>query len=255
MTVRISGKFVFFAFSMVSTAFAIACGSTAKEKAASSSDKVIWSDAADAWVMEPTACPEGWEYDYVTNSCHHAANNGVDAGNDGIYSCTGATSGPYGHTINWDVPTPGTVCVAEPQQPGSTACCWSDPNASGDAGTPDFSGEDAQDCIEQLCGDQYDPDAGTALDSGTTWPTGYLDCESQTGCLSCCQACCDHNADDIPDYWGDAAVDDREEYRQQCYASCQSSFDSGTTPPPPSPSASTSSSSYPPPPSPSSSSR
>src|SRR5262245_21360219 len=57
-------------------------------------------------------------YNCIDNSCHHGANGGVDQGNDGILSCSGTTSGPFGHTVNWDVPEDGTVCLAEPQRPG-----------------------------------------------------------------------------------------------------------------------------------------
>lgn len=182
------------------------------------------------WIMEDAGycC-----YDYVTNSCHHAANCGVAAGNDGIVSCTGATGGPYGHTFNWDRPdptNPSLVCFAEPQLPGSPACCCTDPNTSG---PPNLSTPCAQACVDKLC--PKSPDGGTVRNDAAvamdgSWDVAYLDCAGNTKDLASCEACCDKNANDIPDWWGDAAKRDREEYRASCKAACRGRFgDSGTT--------------------------
>src|SRR4051812_1931427 len=123
---HLATKIIAFSLATCSVAFAVACGSNKTgEVSAEATSKVIWDAAADSWVVEPNGCGPGWVYDYISNSCHHAANNGVDAGNDGIYSCTGVDAGPYGHTINWAIPEDGTVCLSEPQRPGSAACCWS----------------------------------------------------------------------------------------------------------------------------------
>jgi hypothetical protein len=225
---------IIFVFTTSTVAFAIACGSTASsESSGEASSPVIWSDAQDRWVMEPTACPAGWTYSYIDNSCHHAANNGVDAGNDGIFSCRGVTSGPYGHTINWDIPADGTVCLAEPQLPNSPACCWDDPSAhAGGSAVPPFSSPEAQACVAKLCGTQYIDGGGTALDAGETWPVAYLDCAGNNSTVAACKACCDTNADQIPSEWGDAAINDRENYRAACKAACAGGR---PTPPPPGP--------------------
>jgi hypothetical protein len=178
------------------------------------------------WIMEDAGycC-----YDYITNSCHHAANCGVAAGNDGIISCTGATGGPYGHTVNWDRPDPSNprlVCAAEPQRPGSPACCWTDNNASG---PPDLNSPGAQACVAQLCGSQYTDGGAVAFDGG--WDVTYLDCAGNSKDGASCERCCDANADAIPGYWGDAAVEDRENYRKACKQRCKDRF--GAPPPAP----------------------
>lgn len=157
-------------------------------------------------------------YNYLTNSCHQAANCGVNAGNDGIISCTGATSGPYGHTVVWDRPDstrPGHICIAEPQLAGSQACCFDQANTSG---TPNLSSAAAQACIKQLCDKQYKDGGAVAMDGG--WDTGYLDCAQRNSTRASCEACCDTNANAIPASWGDAAVNDRENYRRTCKQSC-----------------------------------
>lgn len=231
-----TGRIFTFVLSTAGVAGAIACGSTAAERSSEVSDKVVWSDAQDRYVMEPSACPAGWTYDYITNSCHHAANNGVDAGNDGVFSCTGASNGPYGHTVNWDIPTNGTVCLAEPQSPNSAACCWSDPSATVGGGAPGFGSAAAQACVKKMCGDQYIDGGGSALDAGATWPVEYLDCSGNNpGNLAACESCCDTNANQIPGTWGDAAIDDRENYRSSCKAACKGGQPTPAPPGPPAP--------------------
>jgi len=168
--------------------------------------------------MEPDIW--GCEYNFLEPSCHHAANIGVEGGNEGIVSCTGAKSGPYGHTVVYDRPIDGLVCIGEPQSPGSTACCF---NQSVQDGPPDLSGPEAQECLEEMCGDQYDPkNPPCALPPGEEWPTDYLHCsELHPDDQGACEECCNHNADEIPDYWGPDAVEDRENYRAECLAQCR----------------------------------
>ena len=208
---------------IIGAAIIIGCGSQDGEEVGESADKVVRKDGGgDAWFVEPTTCAAGWTYDYVTNSCHHAANNGVDAGNAGIFSCRGATSGPYGHTVNWDVP-----------QGAGSACCSPSRNvlarkrvagripAPFSGGTPSFQ-LPGRACVAEKRSAALGagPTEVNALDAGTIWNVTYLDCKGTTNTQAACNACCDTNANQIPDSWGAGAIANRENYRTQCKASC-----------------------------------
>lgn len=182
----------------------------------------------------------GWgpDYDLCFQNCHHAANAGVDAGNDGIVSCNGTPNGALdGHTINWsevDCPDdtcpegqcapPSCYCLAEPQQPGSEACCW---EQSGGGGI-DLGDEEGAKCALKLCGEDATP---VALPAGEKWDlrfTSITGCSelnpTRENCLTCCQAVNDiYNAMDLCALIGSVpnCVESIEELDRGCRAACQ----------------------------------
>ncbi len=239
-------------------------GCTTRDRIASSRHAVVecpdgGDDGGKRWCVEPNTWDGG--YDYVINSCHHAANGGVAAGNDGIVSCHGYEGGPFGHSINWDEPEKGTICLAEPLRPGSgparyescsdsetrehctsvVGCRWRiDEHAEGycdgvvekprvyggtccfsghaeDGQGPSLDSPEAKACIRMLCGDDVMP---VAFPGGRCWDTTYLECWNRLGTAAECAACCDANADQIPDSWEEPAMCDRENYREDCYDQC-----------------------------------
>jgi len=218
------------------------------------------------YAVETDAWTPG-SYNFITNSCHQAANAGVGAGNDGIISCNGQSSGPGGHTINWSNPANGTVCISEPQRPGQgpvqprtcngttastcmavTGCGWIVPNGPctgtptgsqfGPGGTccfpatvtngrPDLSSAAAIACLRWGCGNQYSSST-TALPAGQLWPVGYLDCTSGgTATQAACVRCCNANVAAIPASWGTTAQQQAQAYLRSCLASC--GVEAGTT--------------------------
>jgi hypothetical protein len=174
---------------------------------------VVKTDAG--WTVETGAWKPG-SYDCVTNTCHNAANGGVDAGNDGIISCNGKDDGRGGHTINWSHPDDSTICISDPQVPGGgpaqpqkcdgktpavcmavSGCGWIVPNGPCNGtpkvpvkgggtccfpagltkdGLPDLSSAAAKDCLKWGCGNQYDPVNTRPLPKGTKWPIPDFDC-------------------------------------------------------------------------------
>jgi hypothetical protein len=180
----------------------VACGGADDPKGESlgdTQDKVVWSDAGDGgWVTGPNCYADGGPYNLCNHNCHHAANCGLDAGNDGIISCDGYANGDLGgHTVNWDtVACAGDAgaackkyCISDPQSSSSTAaCCWEQPSG----GAIDVSSGAGQACVNQICGVDG---GGTALDAGVPWDLTPNDCAASSSSNAECGACCNTNAD------------------------------------------------------------
>ena len=174
---------------------------------------------------------EGGPYHIIDHQCHHAANAGCDAdetGNTGIIGCMGNSSGFWGHTINWTfLPVDhcgsgiGQVCLTEPMEPGTEACCWDSVFVGP---TPDISGAEARACLVQLCGgEDINP---TTLSCNFRWDTGPDEagyCAENTSAPSDCALCChERTAMCIwPEY-----QDDANEWLDRCMASCEDANES-----------------------------
>ena len=176
-------------------------------------------------VVDENAWAGGGPYQVISHQCHHAANDGCDAdenGSTGILSCDGFSSGPYGHTVNWTfIPTDhcgsghGQICLTEPQTPGAAACCWDTTGFVGS--TPNVTGREAQACLAQLCGDNNSP---TAFACDFRWDTSADDpghCADTSWTPEDCNHCCHNRANQCvwPEY-----ADDKEDWLSQCLAAC-----------------------------------
>ncbi|MFO0680168.1 MAG: hypothetical protein U0169_26840 [Polyangiaceae bacterium] len=171
---------------------AFACGGRVHEETGRISHRVI-PDGDGGYITEPNCYADGGPYNYCNHNCHHAANCGLDAGNDGIISCDGYANGQLGgHTVNWDeVPYPegaGTglhkFCASNSQAPGSAACCWLQPEP-----TPNVASGRGSSCAQTICG-IYGCNA-TVLPKNEPWDNTPLQCTrfaSKGDCLRCCTA-------------------------------------------------------------------
>ncbi len=192
-------------------------GCSSEPEVAASRLPVVACAIGSGWCAE-----EGWDgqYDDATHNCHHASNEGLAAGNDGIVTCNpvvGAYGLTYGHAVNWDVPEVGTMCLVDFQSTGSAACCWGD--ASAGTGTPTLSGAEAQACVVSLCG-EGSAETATIMPAGQTLDVATTDCASIQQLTDACAACCEANANGIPNEWGLAAQCSRESYRLECLTNC-----------------------------------
>lgn len=202
-------------------ALAACTAGTDDESTGESQGRVVLNEAGDGYVMEK--CWDGG-YNLCTNNCHHAANCGVDAGNDGVIACYGGDAGSLGgHSVNWDtVPcasgqTGTCYCVAEPQLPGSAACCWNQPSGGG----INVSSGDGLACVNKLC--RVDSGA-VAFEAGVTWDFSQTYCAQANTTEASCRTCCKNIADRYRNMKG---VDASAKYQQQiadweaaCNASC-----------------------------------